>query len=215
MKTTEQQRAELRAQTDVTTPGVTSTEFDKWYEDKFKPAMERGPFDKYVARQAWFAAREVLPALLADLEEAEAELAATRKKLGEAETEAKANADMLTSACLELDLIREALGVSIEPHQSLTERMLEAAACKSSTTELLARIDKLQRQLSIRRMVEKLVVPARVGGATFGVGVDAQTVIEAAQRAHIYHQENIGSSPTAKLIDLYLGDASKKEGEKP
>lgn len=30
--------------------------FNHWYETKFRPAMERGPFDKYVARQAWFAA---------------------------------------------------------------------------------------------------------------------------------------------------------------
>lgn len=31
-------------------------DFTDWYETKFRPAMERGPFDKYVARQAWYAA---------------------------------------------------------------------------------------------------------------------------------------------------------------
>lgn len=37
-------------------PGPEDQKFNAWYESKFKPAMERGPFDKYVARQAWFAA---------------------------------------------------------------------------------------------------------------------------------------------------------------
>ncbi len=38
------------------TPAAADAAFNHWYETKFKPAMERGPFDKYVARQAWFAA---------------------------------------------------------------------------------------------------------------------------------------------------------------
>lgn len=38
------------------TPGPQEIEFNNWYDTKFKPAMERGPLDKYVARQAWFAA---------------------------------------------------------------------------------------------------------------------------------------------------------------
>lgn len=37
-------------------PGPEDQKFNAWYESKFKPAMERGPLDKYVARQAWFAA---------------------------------------------------------------------------------------------------------------------------------------------------------------
>lgn len=32
------------------------SEFEQWYATMFKPAMERSPFDKYVARQAWYAA---------------------------------------------------------------------------------------------------------------------------------------------------------------
>lgn len=36
--------------------------FETWYESRFRPAMERGPFDKYVARQAWFAALLAAPA---------------------------------------------------------------------------------------------------------------------------------------------------------
>lgn len=40
----------------IDTPGEMDAAFEHWYRTKFKPAMERGPFDKYVARQAWFAA---------------------------------------------------------------------------------------------------------------------------------------------------------------
>ena len=41
------------------------SEFEQWYATMFKPAMERSPFDKYVARQAWYAAwnRAPQPAL--------------------------------------------------------------------------------------------------------------------------------------------------------
>jgi hypothetical protein len=42
------------------TPGPQEAEFNDWYDTKFKPAMERGPMDKYVARQAWFAAAKPL-----------------------------------------------------------------------------------------------------------------------------------------------------------
>ncbi len=40
----------------IDTPGEMDAAFEHWYRTKFKPAMERGQFDKYVARQAWFAA---------------------------------------------------------------------------------------------------------------------------------------------------------------
>lgn len=40
----------------VSKPSAMSEMFDRWYETRFKPAMERSSFDKYVARQAWFAA---------------------------------------------------------------------------------------------------------------------------------------------------------------
>lgn len=54
------------------TPGPQEIEFNDWYETKFKPAMERGPLDKYVARQAWFAATapllERIAALTAQVE---------------------------------------------------------------------------------------------------------------------------------------------------
>lgn len=39
----------------------------------------------------------------------------------------EANRDMLDDARLELDMVREALGVPVEPHQNLHERILEAA----------------------------------------------------------------------------------------
>lgn len=44
-----------------------------------------------------------------------------------ADCEAEATRDMLTDARLELDALRSALGVDYEPHQSLHERMLDAA----------------------------------------------------------------------------------------
>jgi len=50
------------------TPGPQEIEFNNWYDTKFKPAMERGPLDKYVARQAWFAATNPLLARIAALE---------------------------------------------------------------------------------------------------------------------------------------------------
>jgi len=50
------------------TPGPKEFEFNNWYDTKFKPAMERGPLDKYVARQAWFAATNPLLARIAALE---------------------------------------------------------------------------------------------------------------------------------------------------
>jgi len=57
------------------TPGPEEAEFNNWYGTKFKPAMERGPLDKYVARHAWFAATapllERIAALTAQVEQAE------------------------------------------------------------------------------------------------------------------------------------------------
>jgi len=53
------------------TPGPEEAEFNNWYGTKFKPAMERGPLDKYVARQAWFAATAPLLARIAELERKE------------------------------------------------------------------------------------------------------------------------------------------------
>jgi len=44
------------------TPGPKEVEFNDWYDTKFKPAMERGPLDKYVARQAWFASARAIEA---------------------------------------------------------------------------------------------------------------------------------------------------------
>ena len=38
-------------------PGKEDASFEHWYETRFKPAMERGTFDRYVARQAWFASK--------------------------------------------------------------------------------------------------------------------------------------------------------------
>lgn len=40
-------------------PGPTEEAFERWYETEFKPYMERGPLDKYVARQAWYASRRI------------------------------------------------------------------------------------------------------------------------------------------------------------
>lgn len=42
--------------------------------------------------------------------------------------------DMLSDARLQLEILREALGVSYEPHQSLFERMVEASQAKGATT---------------------------------------------------------------------------------
>ncbi len=49
----------------------------------------------------------------------------------DAVTAIDASNDMLDSARLELELLRNALGVAVEPHQSLSERMLEAASNKA------------------------------------------------------------------------------------
>ncbi len=41
----------------------------------------------------------------------------------------------------------------------------------------------------------KLTKPARVGNGTFGVGVSARLVVEAAQRQHEYRQEEAARTP--------------------
>lgn len=45
----------------------------------------------------------------------------------------EATEDMLSTAWTELEMLREALGVSVEPHQSLIDRMLEAAEKTAAT----------------------------------------------------------------------------------
>ena len=52
--------------------------------------------------------------------------------------ELEATEDMLSTARLELDMLRKALGVSVEPHQSLFERMLEAAKLTAAARDVLA-----------------------------------------------------------------------------
>jgi hypothetical protein len=52
----------------------------------------------------------------------------------------------------------------------------------------------------VRGMVDgdgwpKLTKPARVGNGTFGVGVSARLVVEAAQRQHEYHAEDAARTP--------------------
>jgi hypothetical protein len=58
------------------------------------------------------------------------------------EDERQALRDMLEDARAELRQLREALGVSYEPHQSLHERMLEAARGAAAWRTLLDRADK-------------------------------------------------------------------------
>ena len=41
----------------------------------------------------------------------------------------------------------------------------------------------------------RLTKPARVGNVTFGVGVSARLVVEAAQRQHEYHAEDASRTP--------------------
>ena len=49
----------------------------------------------------------------------------------------------------------------------------------------------------------KLTKPARVGNGTFGVGVSARLVVEAAQRQHEYHAEDTNGDPPMKWEPLY------------
>ncbi len=51
--------------------------------------------------------------------------------------ELEATEDMLSSARMELDMLRKALWVSVEPHQSLFERMIEAAESKAAARDAL------------------------------------------------------------------------------
>ena len=67
--------------------------------------------------QGW----RVVCRLLAD------EVRRQRESLGAWIFNAEAQRDMLDSARSDLDVIRHALGVPVEPHQSLMERMVEAA----------------------------------------------------------------------------------------
>lgn len=53
--------------------------------------------------------------------------------------------DMLHSARVELDLLREALNVPVEPHQSLFERVLDAAKATHPTQQGLDAIAALQK----------------------------------------------------------------------
>lgn len=62
MKSRDMQIAEAVREGDTSSPGIESQQFDTWYETQFKPVMERGTLDKYVARQAWFASRRHLAA---------------------------------------------------------------------------------------------------------------------------------------------------------
>lgn len=109
MSLTPEQCAELKAPADATTPGAASIEFDNWYDSKFKPAMERGPFDKYVARQAWFAAREAIPALLADLEDAIYMYANLCHRIKYLENASQTNASEAIALAAELAVTRQQL----------------------------------------------------------------------------------------------------------
>ncbi len=64
--------------------------------------------------------------------------------LQEAQGEIQALRDMLDSARSELDLLREALRVPVEPHQNLLERMLVAASAaadsRRNTVALVQRV---------------------------------------------------------------------------
>lgn len=53
-----------------------------------------------------------------------------RAECEEAANQIEALRDMLDSARVDLEMLREALGVPVEPHQSLLERMVEAAQAK-------------------------------------------------------------------------------------
>ena len=68
-----------------------------------------------------------------------------REQAKQLEQERDASRDMLDSTRLELELLREAMGVPVEPHQSLSDRMLEAAK------ELKGKLDSTEQRLQ-RRM---------------------------------------------------------------
>jgi hypothetical protein len=51
-----------------------------------------------------------------------------------------AERDMLNDARVELDMLREALGVTVEPHQTIFERMLDAARAKADALAALAEL---------------------------------------------------------------------------
>jgi len=57
--------------------------------------------------------------------------------------ETEALRDMLDSARADLEVIRQALGVPVEPHQSLMERMVEAACARAMVQPDIAEVERL------------------------------------------------------------------------
>lgn len=143
MKTTPEQLAQLKAPKDADTPGAASIEFDNWYDSKFKPAMERGPFDKYVARQAWFAAREAIPALLADLEEASAEITRLRQGLWDCFAAAGGDTDGDRTP---VALVSDIVPLALECVKELRAELEEATAARGNSVRRLLRSWRKCRQ---------------------------------------------------------------------
>lgn len=66
------------------------------------------------------------------------ELTAYRTTVDNQAAEIEALRDMLESARTDLEILREALGVPVEPHQSLSDRMIEAAQTSAPQAALAA-----------------------------------------------------------------------------
>lgn len=75
-----------------------------------------------------------------------------RARIAELELEIVPVREMLEDARTQLDMIREALGVSVEPHQSLFERVMESAQRVKALEQEL----KTERCLSFRNQVAEL-----------------------------------------------------------
>lgn len=56
--------------------------------------------------------------------------------------------EMLETARVKLEMLREALGVSVEPHQTLFDRMIEAAKCKSANARDAELLDVLRDEFA-------------------------------------------------------------------
>lgn len=96
--------------------------------------------------------------------------------------EAQALRDMLDDARAELDMVRKALGVADEPHQSLTERTLQAAQKASQTAAQgkdTERLDAIEAGIELSRRHNPNSWAARHMFGPWPTGAEFQTAREA------------------------------------
>jgi hypothetical protein len=119
--------------------------------------------------------------------------------------EAVALRDMLESARADMEVIREALGVPVEPHQSLVERMVEAAKAKRGAVPQGWKPMPLNGSYELSRAFRKAETAALLSGhdhiEAFQCGYRA--MLAAAPAADHFGDANkmVPEDPTESMLD--------------